>query len=134
MGLLNMVNGKLLLSEKGREYYNTKDVELLYSIIADNILAFGEVVEYLVTSVSPQSEQSVLEYVNDNFDVNWTTYAQVNFRLLWLVNLGKIQKDRRWLYTNLIFTYFLFLASSASYVLLGFLRQHLGSRQRVSSF
>ncbi len=93
MGLLNLKDGKFSLSSRGREYYSSQNIELLYSIVADNILAFDDMLEFIITAASPQSEQHILEFVVENFDVNWTTYAQVNFRLMWLMNMGKIEKS-----------------------------------------
>ena len=92
MGLVVMTDGHLYLSKRGQEYYASKDVELLYSIVAENILAYDDILEFIITADSPQSEQDILEFVVENFDVNWTTYAQVNYRLLWLMNMGKIRK------------------------------------------
>jgi hypothetical protein len=41
----------------------------------------------------PKSDNEILKFVNESFNVNWNTLAQVNFRLLWLINLGKIKKE-----------------------------------------
>ena len=92
MGLLSVRDGRVELSSDGIRYLKTKDLDTLYSIISENILAFDDIVEFVASSEEPQSEKAILEFVNDNFDVNWTTYAQVNFRVLWLLNLGKLSK------------------------------------------
>ncbi|MCG8455626.1 MAG: restriction endonuclease, partial [Holophagales bacterium] len=92
MGLLLVRDGRVELSPDGIRYLRTKDVDLLHSIISENILAFDDIVEFVASSGEPQNEKKILEFVNDNFDVNWTTYAQVNFRVLWLLNLGKLSK------------------------------------------
>ena len=94
MGLLVINDGKFSLTERGAEYLESLDTELLYSIIADNILAFDDILEYIVTTGSPQKEESILEFVSENFDVNWKTFAQVNYRLVWLMNLGKLEKTK----------------------------------------
>ena len=60
--------------------------------IEDDILAFEEIYEFLLGSSEPKSDNEILEYVIDNFPVEWSTLAQVNFRLLWLINIGKIEK------------------------------------------
>lgn len=39
-----------------------------------------------------QSQHGILEYLKENFDIEWSTFAQVNFRLIWLINLATIQK------------------------------------------
>jgi hypothetical protein len=56
------------------------------------MLAFDDIYEYLKTSSTPLNEEEILNYLKDNFDIEWTTFAQVNFRLLWLMNLDKITK------------------------------------------
>lgn len=92
MGLINFSNGICNLTPEGELYRKTKDLEFLFKTISSNILAFGEVYEFLLSSSGPKSDQEILEYVNENFDVEWSTLAQVNFRLLWLINIGKVDK------------------------------------------
>ena len=55
-------------------------------------MAFEEVHQFLLSSPKAKSEYEILEYIVENFDVEWSTLAQVNFRLLWLINLGKVEK------------------------------------------
>ncbi len=92
MGLTKLENGKVQLTEVGQEILTKKDLDLLYDTISNNILAFDDIVEFMKTSKEVQTEQSILEYLKENFDIEWSTFAQVNFRLLWLVNLRKIKK------------------------------------------
>lgn len=92
MGLIDFNNGVCMLTESGREYFESKDLELLFNIISSNILAFEEIYELLLNSSEPKSDQEILEYVNENFQVDWRTLAQVTFRLLWLINIGKVVK------------------------------------------
>lgn len=92
MGLIDFESGICLLTQAGIEYLKTKDKEFLFNTISQNILAFGEIYEFLMSSTEPQSDQDILEYVIENFDVEWSTFAQVTFRLRWLINLGKVEK------------------------------------------
>ena len=92
MGLTFMHNGYVQLTDAGKEVLKTKGISLLYETISKNILAFDDIVEFIKTSGEIQSEQSILEFLKENFDIEWSTYAQVNFRLIWLINLGKIKK------------------------------------------
>jgi len=93
MGLTILDDGEIKLTKEGREVLETKNLNLLYEVISNNILAFSDIVEYMMSSGEPQSEQSILEYLKENFDIDWQTFAQVNFRLLWLINLTKIRKS-----------------------------------------
>lgn len=92
MGLTSSKNGIIVLTEDGVRIQKSKDLDVLYEVISKNILAFDDIVEFIITSKAPVSEKTVLNYLKENFDIEWSTYAQVNFRLLWLVNLQKIKK------------------------------------------
>lgn len=92
MGLIKYVEGKVYLTELGERYHLSRDLNYLFETISDHIYAFGEIHQFLIGSSKPKTDQEILEYITDNFDVNWTTLAQVNFRLLWLINLKKIEK------------------------------------------
>lgn len=92
MGLIYFKDGVCVLTEAGKQYRDNKNLEFLFETISDNILAFEEVYQFLLSSPEPKSDQEVLEYIIENFDVNWSTLAQVNYRLLWLINIGKVEK------------------------------------------
>lgn len=92
MGLIEFMDGIYKLTEDGAKYLHSKDKDLLYKIISANILAFDDIYEFIKTAQKPQNEESILKFLKDNFNIDWETYAQVNFRLLWLVNLGKLRK------------------------------------------
>ena len=92
MGLIDFKDGDCLLTTAGKKYRDSKDLGFLFQTISTNILAFEEIHQFLLSSPQPKSDQEVLEYVVENFDVNWSTLAQVNFRLLWLINVGKVEK------------------------------------------
>ena len=86
------MDGKFKLTTDGKHVFETKDCDVLYLVIAKNILGIEEIVEFLKTAEEPQSEANVMNFLKENLGVEWTTFAQVNFRLLWLVNLGKVRR------------------------------------------
>lgn len=92
MGLIDFENGVCILTPAGNQYRDEKDLEFLFQTISANIMAFEEVHQFLLSSPEAKSDQEVLEYIVENFDVEWSTLAQVNFRLLWLINIGKVEK------------------------------------------
>lgn len=101
MGLTSVENGKVKLTESGTKILETNNNELLYETISKNIFAFDDIVEFMKTTGELQTEQSILDFLVENFDVQWETFAQVNFRLLWLINLGKIRKvDGGYIYSK----------------------------------
>ena len=69
-----------------------KDNSILVEIINKNVFGFEEMLELLQSSDEPQKEQDFLDYLRENHDVEWTTFVQVTFRLMWLMNLGKVEK------------------------------------------
>ena len=93
MGLVKKENGVFSLTVEGAKYLNSQDEEYLYEIISANILAFEEVYQFILNNDRAVSHDDVLEYINENFDVQWSTIAQVRFRLIWLMNLGKISRS-----------------------------------------
>jgi len=92
IGLIAIKEGQCFLTEPGRQYLSTKDLNFLYQTISKNILAFDDIYQLLKTIDKPQTQEQILEYLKENFDIEWSTFAQVNFRLLWLENLKKIQR------------------------------------------
>ncbi|MEO1030477.1 MAG: restriction endonuclease, partial [Bacteroidota bacterium] len=92
MGLIDFDKGYCLLTETGKEYLKTQDLEFLYKTISANIMAFEEIHQLLLSSTEPKTDQELLEYVNENFEVDWSTLAQINFRLRWLINIQKVDK------------------------------------------
>ena len=93
MGLVGINNGEYHLTKEGEKYLENQDLEELYNIISDNIFVFEEIFEFIKNSEEPKSEKEILEYLKENFDIEWTSFAQTNFRILWLVNLNKIKKS-----------------------------------------
>ncbi len=94
MGLVDAKNGKFFLTAPGKKVLETRNLDLLYETFADNVFGIDEIVEYLETAGEPQSEEDILEFLKQNLDVEWSTFAQVNFRLIWLMNLGKMKKTQ----------------------------------------
>lgn len=93
MGLIEFTNGICQLTKDGKLYNESRDIELLFKIISSNIIAFEEIHELLLNSEDPKTDQEILEFVNESFQLEWRTLAQITFRLQWLLNIGKIKKN-----------------------------------------
>ena len=94
IGLININDGKVALTDSGREYVRGKSQNFLFNLIGENILAFSDVYEYVKSSLTPVTENEILEFLRDNFDeIDWNTLNQVNFRLRWMMNLDKVKKS-----------------------------------------
>ncbi len=92
IGLTEMKNGKITFTPAGEKVRVSRDLGYLYETFAANVYAVEEIMEYFRTSGTEQTEESILEFLKENLNVGWTTFAQVHFRLLWLVNLGKLER------------------------------------------
>lgn len=95
MGLIDFKQGKCFLTDAGEQYYQSKDLNFLYETISKNILAFDDIYQFIKTGMNPQTQEQILDYLKENFNIEWTTFAQVNFRVLWLENLKKIKSTDR---------------------------------------
>ena len=92
MGLTFHENGKVALTPEGQSILESRDMEELYECISAHVLVFDDIVEYLRSSDGPQSQEDILDFLREAFGIDWKTYAQVSFRLNWLLNLGKISR------------------------------------------
>lgn len=92
MRLIDFSNGICHLTSDGKAYIESQDLELLFKIISANIIAFEEIHELLLNSAEPKTDQEILDFVNDSFQTDWSTLAQITFRLQWLMNIGKVDK------------------------------------------
>ena len=59
----------------------------------ERIFGIDETMTFIENSSSSISESDLRQYLVDNFDVDWSTNFQALIRLLWLWNLGKIQRN-----------------------------------------
>lgn len=92
MGLLENREGFYVLTETGQYYLSTQNTEYLYEQIANNILAFDDIRQFLLNTDEPQPIEQILAFLKENFDLTWTTLHQVNFRLWWLIAFKKVEK------------------------------------------
>lgn len=92
IGLTSIVEGKVRLTADGEQVRQSRDRNVLFEIFAKNIFGIDEIMELLKTAKEPQTAADVLAFLKENLGVEWTTFAQVNFRLLWLMNLGRVKR------------------------------------------
>lgn len=91
MGLIDVTDGRYQLTEEGTQFVKNGDLNYLYEVISQNLFGFDEILAFLKASKEPKNEQQILDYLRDSLGVQWDTFAQVNFRVQWLINLGKIR-------------------------------------------
>lgn len=64
-----------------------------FEILNERIFGIEETLSFVENSENPVTDSEIRSYLIDNFNVDWSTNAQASFRLLWLWNLGKIQRN-----------------------------------------
>ena len=92
MGLIEVSNKTCRLTEQGEIFLQSKDIDFLHDTISTNIIAFDDIYQLLKNSSKPKTDMELLDFVNENYDVEWRTLAQINFRLRWLTNLKKVER------------------------------------------
>ena len=92
IGLTETYAGNIRLTTEGNELLESRSLDRLYEIFAANVFAVDEIMEYFNTTKTPQTEEDILKFLQENLNVGWTTVAQVHFRLLWLMNIGKLTR------------------------------------------
>lgn len=92
IGVTSVKDGKVTLTPDGEKIRATKNPHDIYEVLFRNILGIEEIMEFLRTAPQPQTEADVMAFLKESLGVEWTTFAQVNFRLLWLVNTGKLER------------------------------------------
>ena len=92
MGLIEFINNYCTLTDAGRKVVESKKINYLHEVISNNILAFDDTYKFLLNSDDAKTEEEILEYINDNFNTEWSTTMQVIYRLQWLINLNKVKK------------------------------------------
>ena len=93
LGFISIEKGSVNLTPAGEQALSSNSLKFMYDTVALNIFAIEEIVEFLKESGNAHSEQEILEYLRDNFNVTWESFAQVSFRLMWLVNLGVVSRE-----------------------------------------
>ncbi|MES2528677.1 MAG: restriction endonuclease [Bdellovibrionota bacterium] len=92
MGLMIVEAGKLKLTKEGSDYISKKNLKHLFEILDKHLYLVSETVEFFKSSDEPMKAAEVLEYLNNEYSVGWSSEAQVTFRLLWLMNLKVLKK------------------------------------------
>ena len=92
IGVTELKGGKFVLTPAGERIQETKNPHDVYEALFKNILGIEEIMEFLRNAPEPQTEADVMAFLKESLGVEWTTFAQVNFRLLWLVNTGKLMR------------------------------------------
>lgn len=66
--------------------------EKVYDLFKKRIFGIEETLSFVESSDEPVSESNLYGYLQENYNVGWSTSTQASFRLLWLWNLGKIKR------------------------------------------
>lgn len=92
LGVVIVVDGKIQLTAAGRTFLESRDAGQLYEVVAKNVFGIVEMMEFIVSAQEIVTPDQMLEFFNDELDADWKSLHQVNFRLNWLVCLGRLAK------------------------------------------
>ena len=91
-GLTDIVNDKIVLTEAGIQFLDSRSLNFLYNTINDNVFAIEEIVEFIESSETSLSTPQVLDFINETMNADWKSNYQTQVRLNWLLCMGKLQK------------------------------------------
>ena len=89
LNLIETQGEQITVTATGATYLEDPSSEALLAIARSNVAGFDELLETL--STGPKTTAALLDYLRSELGVAWETDAQVQFRLGWLENLGKVE-------------------------------------------
>lgn len=101
LGLVQFVDKKYKLTSVAESLMENPSKEFVFNLMSERIFGIDEAMSLIESSVEAISDFDLRTYLVDNFNVDWSTNAQASFRLLWLWNLGKIQRNEDGRYSKL---------------------------------
>lgn len=93
LGLVQFAEKKYKLTLSAVSFLENPSKDAAFEILNERIFGIEETLSFVENSENPVTDSEIRSYLIDNFNVDWSTNAQASFRLLWLWNLGKIQRN-----------------------------------------
>ena len=93
LGLVQFAEKKYKLTPSAVSFLENPSKDAAFEILNERIFGIEETLSFVENSENPVTDSDIRSYLIDNFNVDWSTNAQASFRLLWLWNLGKIQRN-----------------------------------------
>lgn len=93
LGLVQFAEKKYTLTPSAVSFLENPSKDAAFEILNERIFGIEETLSFVENSENPVTDSDIRSYLIDNFNVDWSTNAQASFRLLWLWNLGKIQRN-----------------------------------------
>jgi hypothetical protein len=87
--LIETQGEQITVTATGATYLEDPSSEALLAIARNNVAGFDELIETLGTG--PKTTTELLDHLRNALGVSWETDAQVQSRLGWLENVGKIE-------------------------------------------
>ncbi len=101
LDLITCVKDSYRLTKTAEDLLAAPTKEKVFELFKAKIFGIEETLSFVESSDEPVTDSDLCSYLLENYDVKWSTNAQASFRLLWLWNLGKIQRDENGKYCKL---------------------------------
>lgn len=101
LGFVQFVGKIYKLTSSAEDLLAAPSKEKVLEIMKEKIFGVEEALSLIESTNEPISDKDLCDYLVENFNVNWTTNAQASFRLLWLWNLGVIQRNENGKYSKI---------------------------------
>jgi hypothetical protein len=93
LGLVNLDGPKLLLTREGHEFFSQRDPTIIKDALIRRISGVEELLNIL--RINPGLRIGLLVPHLRAIGYEWTTYSQVRYRLLWLQEVGVVERTGR---------------------------------------
>lgn len=83
-------NDVFVLTEQGKEFLKTNNIETIYETLNSNVNGFEQIIEFI--KLRRRTKKEIHDMLVEKLKAEWKGYHQTNYRLGWLLSLGKIKQ------------------------------------------
>lgn len=90
-GFFTELDNKIILSKDSEEFLRTKENSIVYNMLNNSVLGIEDSL-ILLYKYKELYLTKINKWFVEKYNVNWTTNAQVSFRINWLRSLGYVER------------------------------------------
>lgn len=94
LGFFEKSNGRIRLTSAGQEFVETRNNKIVLDGLRGRVLGFEEIFQILANGRKLELEE-IHKELTEKCQIEWKTTTQTFYRLLWLVNLGYVDREKR---------------------------------------
>lgn len=94
LGFFENSNGRIRLTSTAQKFMETRNNQIVLDALRGRILGFEEIFQILANGRRLELEE-IHKELTEKCQVEWKTTTQTFYRLLWLVNLGCVGRDKK---------------------------------------